>query len=369
MDYLTYMRAGKRATVIGLATLMGAVCGQVAAQAPGSRVHTQVSVGGNDIAYCTGTVALTGSSLNGALLNCPVSNVTGASASVQGRTVAPIPFNPNNPSSYRMGEVGSSASITSAVVRWPGNNATTYAPSVSAFAGSQYQDVLMLGEVRPAYMRLQFTLDGALEIRTTHPVQQALFTQPGKAQVSYSVGAYSGVYDSVSKSFRSFEPFGQGSVISDRVADSSGFATPTITSNRSLYGTLQHSENMSLLNPFVRTVSIVLDSEFFDNPVNNGLLLNIVLNTFAYSPARVYYGGPPGDPDYSGLVSADFLSTFSMQSLTAYDANDVDITASAILGFASESMAPVPEPEVFAMLLAGLGLLFVAQRRRRSSGP
>jgi PEP-CTERM motif len=36
------------------------------------------------------------------------------------------------------------------------------------------------------------------------------------------------------------------------------------------------------------------------------------------------------------------------------------------LMLASNTLSPVPEPEIYAMLLAGLGLLAFAARRRRS---
>lgn len=361
MNYRKPNRATVSRGIICLVSAIGALCGQVTAQTLGSQISTQVSVANVDIASCTGASAMTNVSRN-----CSITGAPGAEVSAQGRAVAPSPFNPLNPASYQLPEVGTSLSITSAVRYWPGNNAPAselYAPMVTAFAGTRFSDFLLLGETRPSYMILGFRLDGALEIGTTYPVPEAVELGPVKAQVSYVVGAQAGSLSG--SNFGSLAPFGEGSVISDRIAQGFGFVPQQVTSNVYRYGTIGHSASQDPLNPFVTRVTITLGSEFFDNLANTGVLLDIALNTYAYSPAVFFHDGPPDASSYSGRVSADYLNTFSMDSLVAYDVNGVDITASAFQGFASANLAPVPEPELAALLLSGLGVVFLAQRRRR----
>lgn len=360
MNYRRSLRAVARTSLIGTACVIGAFCGQVTAQTLGSRISTQVSVSDVEIASCSGASAAANVSFN-----CSIAGAPGAEVSAQGRAVAPSQFDPLNPGSYQLPEVGTSLSITSAVRYWPGNNAPAselYAPMVTAFAGTRFSDFLLLGETRPAYMILGFRLDGALEIGTTYPVPEAVQLSPVKAQVSYVVGAQAtNVYGS---SFGSLAPYGEGSVISDRIAQGFGLGPQPVTNNVYRYGTLGHSATPDPLNPFVTRVTITLGPEFFNNPANSGVLLDIALNTFAYSPAVFFHDGGPDEVTHSGRVSADYLNTFSMESLVAYDAAGVDITASAFQGFASSNLQPVPEPEIIAMLLCGLGVVFLARRRR-----
>ena len=152
--------AVRRGIIIGLASVVSALCGQVGAQTLGTQISTQVTVENVDIASCTGASPLATLSRN-----CSIAGAAGAEVSTQGRSVAPSPFDPLNPASYQLPEVGASLLITSAVRSWPGNNAPAselYAPMVTAFSGARFTDFLMLGETRPASMVLGFTLDGGV---------------------------------------------------------------------------------------------------------------------------------------------------------------------------------------------------------------
>ena len=93
----------------------------------------------------------------------------------------------------------------------------------------------------------------------------------------------------------------------------------------------------------------------------------------------------PGDPRFTG---ADLSSVWTITG-AGVDENDFNVTnasglfamahigsigangqASAFVGAQGDFVAPIPEAEVYAMMLAGLGLLgFVMSRRRRSVVP
>ena len=76
------------------------------------------------------------------------------------------------------------------------------------------------------------------------------------------------------------------------------------------------------------------------------------------------------------LSSAFWISTFSFTPLLSATEYSIHITGTTLADSSFSSyggsltVSPVPEPETYAMLLAGLALMgFVARRRSRPSGP
>lgn len=67
--------------------------------------------------------------------------------------------------------------------------------------------------------------------------------------------------------------------------------------------------------------------------------------------------------------NADFISNYSFTANTitldmnSGSVNDYQVGGTAV--FAINGVAPIPEPETYAMMLAGLGLLGIAARRRK----
>ncbi|MBI1396999.1 MAG: PEP-CTERM sorting domain-containing protein [Betaproteobacteria bacterium] len=70
-----------------------------------------------------------------------------------------------------------------------------------------------------------------------------------------------------------------------------------------------------------------------------------------------------GTFDDEGLVDPTVAETPHGDVLTAAVGNYV---GEQIAGFNPQAIAPIPEPATYATLLAGLGILGLAQRRRRS---
>lgn len=107
---------------------------------------------------------------------------------------------------------------------------------------------------------------------------------------------------------------------------------------------------------------ITLGPSFFANPEYHDLAIDFSLGVNATLYADYYYALTPL------FVDADFSHTLRMTSINAYDDQGNDITSQAILGFASSNFptAPVPEPETYGMLLAGLGLIGTIARRRKN---
>lgn len=83
-------------------------------------------------------------------------------------------------------------------------------------------------------------------------------------------------------------------------------------------------------------------------------------NTFSFTwdPDSANDGsyGATGNPDFVGAVVTAVTDSGVLKGTIAYDGRD--------LVFAN--LAPVPEPETYAMLLAGLGILGATARRQRN---
>jgi hypothetical protein len=72
-----------------------------------------------------------------------------------------------------------------------------------------------------------------------------------------------------------------------------------------------------------------------------------------------------GDPLYN-FISADFVSPLSLTASLAAGSYQFDIKSSTGVFTGALSVAAVPEPETYAMLLAGLGLIGFSARRRQA---
>ena len=78
-----------------------------------------------------------------------------------------------------------------------------------------------------------------------------------------------------------------------------------------------------------------------------------------------------GNASPGGAALVDFSNTVEFLSLGVYD-GDIDVTRFFNIDFDGMTIAaptaPIPEPETYAMLLAGLGVLgFAARRRKRNA--
>lgn len=99
-----------------------------------------------------------------------------------------------------------------------------------------------------------------------------------------------------------------------------------------------------------------------------GVLFDFSATTFARLTQQATVSHSDDIVFHNGQVQAEFSNTFQVSELSFYD-NDVDVTIQAGGGFsasfaeASALAAPVPEPEVVAMWLAGLSLLALCRRR------
>jgi len=294
--------------------------------------------------------------------NCAIPGGLGGQVDTAARFKAPIAFDPSNPSAYRLAEVGTSTTATINVYSSAGPELGSTlrfpVPGVSLSASATYVDYLELGAVRPTSLTLSFELSGTLQIPPAELWRYHGYT----SETSYSVAASAGTYYPFDTSFGAFSPYADGAVFSTTTSALGGPPTTTETKLSNPVGEFSHTTAPGA--PGITQVTVTLGSPFFSNPANGWLLLNIDQSTLVSSPAAAIADIAFGTVQ-STTTSADFISTFRMVGLTAYDEFGTDITASAIVGF--QSMAPVPEPEVYAMLLAGLGLLgWHARRTRRA---
>jgi hypothetical protein len=80
--------------------------------------------------------------------------------------------------------------------------------------------------------------------------------------------------------------------------------------------------------------------------------------SFSWDPDSAINGsyGATGNPDFVGAVVTAVTGSGVLKGTIAYDGRDLVVA----------TLAPVPEPETYAMLLAGLGILGATARRQRS---
>ncbi|MCK6406590.1 MAG: PEPxxWA-CTERM sorting domain-containing protein [Rhodocyclaceae bacterium] len=81
--------------------------------------------------------------------------------------------------------------------------------------------------------------------------------------------------------------------------------------------------------------------------------------SFTWDPDSAINGsyGAVANPDLVGTIVTAVSNGQTLQGTMAYDGRSLVIA----------TLAPVPEPETFAMMIAGIGLLGAAARRRRAT--
>ncbi|MBC7786750.1 MAG: DUF4114 domain-containing protein [Methylophilaceae bacterium] len=105
-----------------------------------------------------------------------------------------------------------------------------------------------------------------------------------------------------------------------------------------------------------------------DFAANTAITFSLLVNNTGY---QFYSGFTSANPDNivhsaisnlgNNVVAISFEDMFGGGD---YDYNDVMFT---VTNAVSTNVAPVPEPESFAMLIAGLGALLLANRRRKAN--
>ncbi|SFW26355.1 PEP-CTERM sorting domain-containing protein [Nitrosovibrio sp. Nv17] len=105
-------------------------------------------------------------------------------------------------------------------------------------------------------------------------------------------------------------------------------------------------------------------------PVENGVAqYRLELEAYAEVYTDSYYAPEElGNGTYE--ATADFFHTLDILGVYGYDAdgNQIDLgSAIGLEGWSYAVAAPVPEPETYAMLLAGLGIVGALARRRRGT--
>lgn len=288
---------------------------------------------------------------------CTVPNGGTAATGNQASFQAPSVFDPGNPAGYQLASLGARSTLEVEVHSDAGGTGRSHndpRTALEARADASYIDYLMLGTTRPNRLVLDFHLSG--DFRIDPVLGQSV--DPVRTDATYTVGAQSG-HTTFAGDFASYDPFAMGSVQVHRQLERvTGLPTVTRTVYSDPAGALTHLENRNVLGGI--DVQVTLGSAFFSNRDNNLVALRLSLSSFAYGAAWTFAPLEYGTVRTGNVISADFASTFQMVGLQAFDANGLDITADAVLGFAS--LQPVPEPQTWWLLAAGL--VGVALRRR-----
>jgi hypothetical protein len=331
------------------------------ALAPKSTVQVNAWIGAGESTPLPGC-ASTGSNTLGMqelLQDCSVPGAGTARISNRALTVAPSVFDPQDPLSYRLARLGARSSLELEVHAYHGTNRSFQLPTfaVTAQASTSFRDYLMLGALRPASLQLDFHLSGDLRI---DPALSGTLN-PFQLDAIYVVAAGSG-YQASDGAFVASSPNAGGWAQVNRQLKLFG-GTPTVLplveSNPATAFTLTETSN-ALGGTDVR---VVLGADFFSNPANDLVALELGLSSSVHGPAWTFKDMAYGEVLTGKGITADFGSTFEMVGLQAFDAAGQDITASAVLGF--QSMQPVPEPRAWLLLAAGL--VGVALRCRRQA--
>ena len=289
--------------------------------------------------------------------DCSVPQAGTATTSNRGIVEAPSAFDPSAPASYQLARLGASSSLGVELHAFAGTGRSfNDSPlAVTAQTSVRYRDYLLLGAVRPASLQLTFHLSGELRI---DPAFTGAFNT-FQVDAIYGVSAGAG-YIASDGAFAAQAPEAYGLVQAHRQLGLPG-ATPTVVLSGDSYPNQGALTRLETRGPQGGTdVVVTLGADFFNNPVNNLVALELSLATSVHGPAWTFKDLPSGTVLTGREISADFDSTFAMVGLQAFDADGEDITASAGLGL--QSLQAVPEPQAWLLLLAGL--IVLAWRRR-----
>jgi hypothetical protein len=136
----------------------------------------------------------------------------------------------------------------------------------------------------------------------------------------------------------------------------------------------QAASAAATMGGYLATVTSANENQFVSSTIANGAWAWLGANDAAVEGTFVWQGGPEagqaltytnwnyGEPN--NLGNEDYLHTNSCgtgcwNDWTGYYTNGF------VVEYTTYGVAPIPEPETYAMMLAGLGLLGVAARRRK----
>lgn len=187
----------------------------------------------------------------------------------------------------------------------------------------------------------------------------------GRNTVGAASGSYYGLLDSAAPSNQAlYQTFNTGAV------SSATLSFQMFINNQSSNGTQIHASGLDYTT----------GGSFDSNQHVRVDLLSAGASAFSTNSADIlqslYLGGSNGSSVIGGDVANPYLSySFNLSSILAtggaYTLRFASVTNDAQMQFGidnvSLSVTPVPEPETYAMFLAGLGLMgFVARRRNKA---
>jgi len=280
-------------------------------------------------------------SASSTVLNCngTVGNTT-ASFSVFGEAIGP--------SSSRLGTLLSLGDLkTKATIGYTENLATPYFSALQASSFASFTQGVNYDPSLTNSMTFDFKLHGSLAL-DAHPANTG--DNQSNSSVSVALSAFS-AFSAVS---------GDGTF--SRVLHRDGQTTERLTYLPSTSSDFQITREV--LHP--EQFHLLLGPAFFGPGLFPGLPNTLYLTFSMASLVGIQTWAQINPRGANGL--SDFSQTFSMTDLHIYDANGADVTASAFRGFTNVAVAAVPEPDTYALFLAGMGALgFLARRRRRGA--
>jgi hypothetical protein len=142
----------------------------------------------------------------------------------------------------------------------------------------------------------------------------------------------------------------------------------SLNANAATYTVVDAAQGSTYTNNFTNTLGALsdldsIDGVFIDHIVFNLTSASTITLTGTNNATAVLLN--TGDPLYS-FISADFVSPLSLTATLAAGFYQADFKSTDGVFTGALSVAAVPEPETYAMLLAGLGLIGFSARRRQA---